>query len=209
MYKKILELKSVMDISMYSLKDLALYFELLNDYVCKITTSKRIIIFKINVSYLPHLIGLHHIFKGVKNKNEYKGFSGFEKMKNGEITYNDLIKLIKNNNTGISWKNIKDRIKYLLMFFNTIINKNTKLKIRNDDLFVRQTSIKGNYFLYKNFLKCYPMISLKKLTEEKVILETFIVENNITLLGALPEEKIKSIELIDPLVMKKNKTLIH
>ena len=32
------------------------------------------------------LIGLHHAFKGKKNRNEYKGAVGFEKIKNGEIT---------------------------------------------------------------------------------------------------------------------------
>ena len=43
------------------------------------------------------------------------------------------------------------------------------------------------------------MFSLKNIGNERTILETFIVENNISLLGALKEEKVKSIELISPL----------
>ncbi len=199
MYYELIKLKNLMDLSKYTLKDLALYFEKYDGYVCKIVTTNREIKFKIEVSSLPHLIGLQYAFKGVRNKNEYKGFSGFEKMKNGELTYNDIMKGIKNNNTKITWTNIKNRIKYLPFFLNTI-EKNTKLKVRDNELIIRSTALHGNYFLYKNFLNNnFPMFSLKNIGNERTILETFIVENNITLLGALKEEKIKSIELISPL----------
>lgn len=199
MYYELLKIHEIMDISKFSLKDLALYFERYDGYVCKIITEKREIKFKIEVSSLPHLIGLQHAFKGAKCKNEYKGFSGFEKMKNGDLTYNDIMKAVKNNNSNIPWTNIKNRIKYLPMFLNTL-ERRTKLKIRDDKLIARKTYINGNYFLYKSLLNNnFPMFSLKNIGNGRVILETFMVENDITLLGALKEEKIKSIELISPL----------
>lgn len=199
MYYELLKIHEIMDISKFSLKDLALYFERYDGYVCKIITEKREIKFKIEVSSLPHLIGLQHAFKGAKCKNEYKGFSGFEKMKNGDLTYNDIMKAVKNNNSNIPWTNIKNRIKYLPMFLNTL-ERRTKLKIRDDKLIARKTYINGNYFLYKSLLNNnFPMFSLKDIGNGRVILETFMVENDITLLGALKEEKIKSIELISPL----------
>lgn len=199
MYYELLKLENLMDMSKYSLKDFALYFERYDGYICKIITDKREIKFKIDVSSLPHLIGLQHAFKGAKCKNEYKGFSGFEKMKNGELTYNDIMKAAKHSKSNIPWTNIKNRIKYLPMFLNTIERK-TKLKIRDDELISRKTSINGNYFLYKNlFNNNFPMFSLKNIGEGRTILETFIVENNISLLGALEEEKIIKIELISPL----------
>lgn len=200
MYYDLLKLKNVMDMSKYSLKDLALFFEHYDGYVCIITTVKRKIKFKIEVSSLPHLIGLQHAFKGIKAKNEYKGLSGFLKMKNGDITYDGIMKVIKNKNTNITWTNIKNRIKFLPMFLNTISSKTTKLKLRDDELLSRKTFINGNYFLYKNsFNSNIPMFSLKNIENGRVILETFIVENDISLLGALEEEKIIDIKLISPL----------
>ena len=187
-----------MDLSKYSLKDLALYFEKYDGYVCKIVTYNQEIKFKIEVSSLPHLIGLQHAFKGTKNKNDYKGFSGFEKMKNGELSYSDIMKGIKNNSSKITWVNIKNRIKYLPMFLNNI-EKKSKLKIRNDELFSRKTHLNGDYFLYKNLSNNYPMFSLKNIGNDRIVLETFIVESGISLLGALKEEKIVTIELISPL----------
>ncbi len=199
MYYDLIKLNNVMDIEKYSLKDLALYFEKYDGYVCRILTDIREINFKIEASSLPHLIGLHYAFKGVKNKNKYKGLSGFEKIKNGEITYNDIMKGIKNSNDfKRNWTNIKIRIKYLPLFLNNI-EKKTKLKIRDNKLILRKTKLNGDYFLYKNVNNNYPMFSLKNIGSERIILETFIVENDITLLGALVEEKIKNIYLIPPL----------
>lgn len=200
MYYELLKLNNAMDMSKYTLKDLALYFERYDGYVCKIETEKREIKFKIEVSSLPHLIGLQHAFKGAKDKNSYKGLSGFEKIKNGELTYDKIMKAIKNSNSKVTWTNLKNRIKFLPMFLNTIESNQTKLKIRDDELISRKTSINGSYFLYKSlYNNNFPMFSLKHIDRTRVILETFIVENDITLLGALKEEKIKSIKLISPL----------
>ena len=43
------------------------------------------------------------------------------------------------------------------------------------------------------------MFSLKNIGNDRIVLETFIVESGISLLGALKEEKIVTIELISPL----------
>lgn len=201
MHYDLLKLKTEMDMNKYSLKDLALYFEKFDGYVCKIDTNQRTIKFLIDVNCLPHMVGVQHAFKGKKDKNEYKGLSGFEKMKNGEITYNDIMKGIKNNNeSNISWKNIKNRIKFLPMFLNSITNDKSKLKIRDDELICRKIYMNGDFFLYKSLPKNnFPILSLKNIGNGRIVIETFIVDNDITLLGALPEEKIESIELISPL----------
>ena len=121
-------------------------------------------------------------------------------IKNGELTYNDIMKASKNNqNDNISWKNIKNRIKYIPMFLNSL-NNNTKLKIRDDNLINRKIYMNGNYFLYKSLEQNnYPILSLKKINNNRTIIETFIVDNDISLLGALKNKKIISIELISPL----------
>lgn len=45
---------------------LALYFEKFDGYICEIITNNRQIKFMIDVNSFPHLIGLHHAFKGKK-----------------------------------------------------------------------------------------------------------------------------------------------
>lgn len=116
------------------------------------------------------------------------------------------MKSIKNNhNDKIEWSNIKNRIKYMPMFLNTITSNNTKLKIRDNYLISRKIFMNGNYFLYKSLSdNKYPMFSLKKVNNEKVVIETFIVDNDISLLGALKNEEIVSIKVFAPL----NKTNI-
>lgn len=80
------------------------------------------------------------------------------------------------------------------MFLNTI--EKTKLKVRDDNLLIRKTVLKGNYFLYRNYKNnMYPLFSIKKIDNEKFVLETFIVERNLTLLGALKEQKVLSISI--------------
>lgn len=151
-----------------------------------------------DINSFPHLIGLHHAFKGKKNRNEYKGAVGFEKIKNGEITYNDIMKGIKNGRSNISWVNIKNRIKYLPMFLNRI--SKAKLLIRKDDLLCRKVFLKGNYFLYRSlYQNNYSILSLKDIDGGRTIIETFFVDNNLTLIGALKSEEIVSIKLIPPL----------
>ena len=95
MYYDLLKIDKEMDMTKYSLKDLALYFEKFDGYICEIKTDNRILKFMFDINSFPHLIGLHHAFKGKKNRNEYKGAVGFEKIKNGEITYNDIMKRAK------------------------------------------------------------------------------------------------------------------
>lgn len=205
MQHDLIKLKTELDMNKYSLKDLALFFEKYDGYVYEIKTTQRILKFKIEANSLPHLIGLQHAFKGKKNKNKYKGASGFAKIKNGELTYNDVMKSIKNNhNDKIEWSNIKNR-KYMPIFLNTITSNNTKLKIRDNYLISRKIFMNGNYFLYKSLSdNKYPMFSLKKVNNEKVVIETFIVDNDISLLGALKNEEIVSIKVFAPL----NKTNI-
>ena len=144
MYYDLLKIDKEMDMTKYSLKDLALYFEKFDGYICEIKTDNRILKFMFDINSFPHLIGLHYAFKGKKNRNEYKGAVGFEKIKNGEITYNDIMKGIKNGHSNISWVNIKNRIKYLPMFLNRL--SKAKLLIRKDDLLCRKVFLKGNYF---------------------------------------------------------------
>lgn len=167
-------------------------------YICEIKTDNRILKFMFDINLFPHLIGLHHAFKGKKNRNEYKGAVGFEKIKNGEITYNDIMKGIKNGRSNISWVNIKNRIKYLPMFLNRI--SKAKLLIRKDDLLCRKVFLKGNYFLYRSlYQNNYPILSLKDIDGGRTIIETFFVDNDLTLIGALKSEEIVSIKLIPPL----------
>jgi len=40
MYYELLKLENIMNISIYSLKDLTLYFECYDGYICKIVTEK-------------------------------------------------------------------------------------------------------------------------------------------------------------------------
>ena len=49
----------------------------------------------------------------------------------------------------------------------------------------------------------YPLFSIKKIDNEKFVLETFIVERNLTLLGALKEQKVLSISI------EKKKELVN
>ena len=71
MYYDLLKIDKEMDMTKYSLKDLALYFEKFDGYICEIKTDNRILKFMFDINSFPHLIGLHHAFKGKKNRNEY------------------------------------------------------------------------------------------------------------------------------------------
>lgn len=185
------------NIENYSLKDLAEYFEKFNNYLCIITTETKIIKFKIYKDSLPHLIGLHHIYK---NKY-YKGINGFQKLKNEKITIQNIKKVIYSKTNKDLVENILNRIEYLPMFFNTIQTK-TKLKNIDKNKTIRNTLLKGNYALYKNSSKnIYPLLSIKNINKNLSIIETFIIENNISLLGALKSEKILNIELIAPKIL--------
>ena len=85
------------------------------------------------------------------------------------------------------------------MFLNSITT-NTKLKILDNNRPKRQTKMKGDYALYnKTYYKShcvYPMLSIRDANSSQSIIETFIVEEDLTLLQFLKEEKIIKIELI-------------
>jgi len=88
------------------------------------------------------------------------------------------------------------------MFFNTLQRK-TELKNIDKNKTTRNTLLKGNYALYKNLNKnLYPLLSIKNINKNLNVIETFIVENNISLLGALKNEKILRIELIPPKILQ-------
>ena len=108
------------------------------------------------------------------------------------------MKGIKNSNSNISWTNIKNIIKYLPMFFNQI--KKVKLSIREDELLNRKVYLKGNYFLFRSLHKnIFPILSMKNINGGRTIIETFFVDNDLTLIGALKKERILSIRIISPL----------
>lgn len=85
------------------------------------------------------------------------------------------------------------------MFLNTL-EKNMRFKMIELSKIYFNTKLKGNYALFKivneNGKAIYPLFSLKELTSKKMIIETFIIETDISLLGALEEEKIENITLL-------------
>ena len=88
------------------------------------------------------------------------------------------------------------------MFLNTI--SKSKLCIRDNELLLRRTKLKGNYFLYRNCKNNkYPLFSIKRVSLRKCVLETFIVENRLSLIGALKEQKVLSISI------EKKKELVN
>ena len=77
------------------------------------------------------------------------------------------------------------RIEFLPIFFNTIEKKTRLRKIEIEKIF-----------------------RTKETPQKQVVIETFIVEDDITLLGGLEEEKILKIELISPLDNTMPQTII-
>lgn len=190
----------------YSLKEIALFYERYNHFICKIETDNTYIQFKIDILALPHILGLQHAYINKKDSKQYKGYNGLIKIKTGEVTLNDLKKNIKKNpKSEIAWKNVQRRIEYLPMFLNTL-EKRTRCKIISINQIFRNTSLKGKYALFKivneKGKEVYPMLSLKEIKSNQVVIETFIVEDNISFLGALKEENIKRIKL-EPLLSNK------
>lgn len=56
MYYDLLKIDKEMDMTKYSLKDLALYFEKFDGYICEIKTDNRILKFMFDINSFPHLI---------------------------------------------------------------------------------------------------------------------------------------------------------
>lgn len=191
-------------LSDYTLKEIALYFERYDGYTCKIETESQYIKFEIDKACFPHLIGMQYAFSHRRDKNVYKGESGFNLVKNGKITIKDLQKAIKTNTKSqVTWRNVKNRIEYLPMFFNTI-EKKSRLKILIQSDSCRNTKLKGQNILFKvvnesDTKVVYPSLILKNIKGKRIVIETFIVEQDITLLANLKEEKIRTIELTAPL----------
>ena len=188
------------DINNYTLKDLAIFFERYDNSVLILETENMKLECKISKNILPHLIGMHYAYANYKNKNLYKGLGGFNMLKSEEVTLADLKSNInKNTKSKLAWKNIRNRIEYLPMFLNTL-EKNTRLKVIELNKIYFNTKLKGSYALFKmvneNGKMVYPLLSLKALTLNKMIVETFIIETDISLLGALKEEKINDITLL-------------
>ena len=195
-------LKNEMNLNVFSLQDLAVYYEKFNNNVCKIVTSVGTIRFKFDIGALPHLLGIGHTMAYSRNRKSYIGVEGFKKLKNGEVTYDTLKNNIKSGNSDISWKGIKERICFFVMFLNTL-NK-AKMCVRNDELLLRKTKLKGNYFLYRNCKNNkYPLFSIKKINLKKYVLETFIVESKLSLIGALNKVEIFSLTIEKQRVLVK------
>ena len=64
-------------------------------------------------------------------------------------------------------------------------------------------SLKGKFAIFKQVFEkdktVFPMLSLKEINEGQIVIETFIIEDNISFLGYLEEEAIQKIELVSPL----------
>lgn len=119
---------SRINISDYSLQEIAIYFEKFDNNIIVIKTDKRVIKLTISKNSLPHLLGLQHIFNKNKERKYYKGINGFNLLKNGKSTINNINNILKQKNSLIYSKFIFQRIEYLPMFFNLLKN-NTFLKI--------------------------------------------------------------------------------
>lgn len=189
--------------SEYTLKEIALYFKKFDGYIIKIETATKNIKVKIDKNTLPHILGLQYAFENKKNSKEYKGEKGFKKLENGKISINELETNIKKNKTSkVSWKMIKRRIEYLPMFLNNLTRR-TRLKVISSEEICRNSSLKGKYAIFKqiheNSKTIFPMLSLKEIEDNKIVIETFIIEDSISFLGHLEEENIEKIELISPL----------
>jgi len=198
MKKTLFDVYTKIDSTEYSLKEIALYFKKFDGYIIKIETVNKTIKVRIDKNALPHILGLQHAFGNKKDSKEYKGAKGFEKLENGKITIEELEKNIKNNKTSkVGWKMIKRRIEYLPMFLNTI-ERRSRLKIISSEEICRKSVIKGKYAIFKqvyeNNKTIFPMLSLKEVEEEKIVIETFIIEDNISFLGHLEEDTIQKVD---------------
>lgn len=219
MIDKLLKTRDKIEIESLSLKDLALFFERYDGYMYKIETENQILKIRIEKNSLPHLIGMQHAYSKIKNKLEYSGAKGFNKLKNGDVTVAELKRMINANTaSGIAWKNIRERIEHLPMFLNTLSdmkNGTPLIRLKNFDKSssARNTKMKCDYLLFREVRSSKPkylVLSIKKISLERLIIETFIVEDDIKLLGAQLEDKILSVEKIEPLditspsIFKKN-----
>lgn len=212
MKKDLLDVLEKIDCNDYTLKEITLYFERFDGYTLKIETTNYSIKIKIDKFVLPHILGLQYAYGDRKDNREYKGKTGFEKLKNGRITTEELRRLIKvKPKTKIGWKMIERRIEYLPVFLNTL-ERRTRFKIIAEENVARNSSLKGKYAIFKtmyeNGKQVFPMISLKEINDNKIIIETFIVEDSVSFLGGLEEENVLKMELVSPLDKTNPQTII-
>lgn len=212
MKKDLLDVLEKIDYNDYTLKEIALYFERFDGYTLKIETTNYSIKIKIDKFVLPHILGLQYAYGDRKDNREYKGKAGFEKLKNGKITIEELKRLIKGKpKTKVGWKMIERRIEYLPVFLNTL-ERRTRFKIIAEEKVARNSSLKGKYAIFKtmyeNGRQVFPMISLKEINDKKIIIETFIVEDSVSFLGGLEEENVLKMELVSPLDKTNPQTII-
>ena len=212
MKKDLLDVLEKIDCNDYTLKEITLYFERFDGYTLKIETTNYSIKIKIDKFVLPHILGLQYAYGDRKDNREYKGKTGFEKLKNGRITTEELRRLIKvKPKTKVGWKMIERRIEYLPVFLNTL-ERRTRFKIIAEENVARNSSLKGKYAIFKtmyeNGKQVFPMISLKEINDNKIIIETFIVEDSVSFLGGLEEENVLKMELVSPLDKTNPQTII-
>ena len=212
MKKDLLDVLEKIDCNDYTLKEITLYFERFDGYTLKIETTNYSIKIKIDKFVLPNILVLQYAYGDRKDNREYKGKAGFEKLKNGRITTEELRRLIKvKPKTKVGWKMIERRIEYLPVFLNTL-ERRTRFKIIAEENVARNSSLKGKYAIFKtmyeNGKQVFPMISLKEINDNKIIIETFIVEDSVSFLGGLEEENVLKMELVSPLDKTNPQTII-
>ena len=198
MKKDLNKIMKKINIKDYSLKEIATYFEKFNNSTIIIKTNKRTINFKINSAILPHLLGIQHTLLNKKNR-QILGKNGFIKLINNEYTLQNLKSDFQKIKKLYLYDYSISRIEYLPMFFNTL-EKCKTIKIMDKNKFIRNSKLKGNYALYKivkdHNKTIYPLLTLKKINSKTTVIETFIIEKDISLIGALETEKIIEIKLL-------------
>ena len=196
MKKDLNKIMKKINIKDYSLKEIATYFENFNNSTIIIKTNKRTINFKINSAILPHLLGIQHTLLNKKNR-QILGKNGFIKLINNEYTLQNLKSDFQKIKKLYLYDYSISRIEYLPMFFNTL-EKCKTIKIMDKNKFIRNSKLKGNYALYKivkdHNKTIYPLLTLKKINSKTTVIETFIIEKDISLIGALETEKIIEIK---------------
>lgn len=196
MKKDLNKIMKKINIKDYSLKEIATYFEKFNNSTIIIKTNKRTINFKINSAILPHLLGIQHTLLNKKNR-QILGKNGFIKLINNEYTLQNLKSDFQKIKKLYLYDYSISRIEYLPMFFNTL-EKCKTIKIMDKNKFIRNSKLKGNYALYKivkdHNKTIYPLLTLKKINSKTTVIETFIIEKDISLIGALETEKIIEIK---------------
>jgi 4-diphosphocytidyl-2-C-methyl-D-erythritol kinase len=113
----------------YDFIDIARYFELLHDKHIVFEINGKIVPVRFDVSQLPHILGMHYLDSTIQ------GRAGFERLINGEISYNSL----KRSNPKIL-KEIKERTHSSVLIINDILHN----RMYDICCFDRSIILKGN-----------------------------------------------------------------